>query len=134
MKQAPNVTSICLTLVIAIFLIGCSGANSTLPATPTLDPESPEGQGLKLYKVHCASCHANTPDTIIVGPSLAGVATRAETRIEGLSAEDYIYESIIDPDRYVVEGYLAGTMQQDFGDRLTSDKVNNLVAYLLTLD
>lgn len=89
---------------------------------------------MALFQAHCAACHALVEDVIIVGPSLAHVASRAVDRVPGLSAEDYIRHSILYPDDYVVEGFAAGTMQQNFAGQLTSDEVNRLVAYLLTLN
>ncbi|HNB51985.1 MAG TPA: cytochrome c, partial [Anaerolineales bacterium] len=81
----------------------------------------------------CNTCHSLTPDTVVVGPSLAGVATRAETRVDGVSAEDYIRQSILEPDAYVVEGFQPGVMVQVWAEKLTPEQVDNVVAYLLTL-
>jgi len=81
----------------------------------------------------CNTCHSLSPDQVIVGPSLAGVATRAESRVSGMSAEDYIRESILHPDNYVVEGFDPGVMVQVWEQTLTPEQVDNLVAYLLTL-
>jgi len=81
----------------------------------------------------CNTCHSLTPDQVIVGPSMVGVATRADTRVSGMSAEDYIRESILHPDNYVVEGFDPGVMVQVWEQTLTPEQVDNLVAYLLTL-
>ena len=95
---------------------------------------SPAGQGLVLFQANCAACHALAEDVVIVGPSLAHIATRAETRVEGLSAEGYLRESIVNPNVYIVEGYSEGSMQQNFGRLLTSEEVDNLIAFLMTLE
>jgi hypothetical protein len=47
---------------------------------------------------------------VIVGPSLANVASRASEHKPGLSAEEYIRESILDPNAYIVEGFSDGMM------------------------
>ena len=82
----------------------------------------------------CRICHSLEPGVVLVGPSFDGVATRAQTRVPGLSAEEYLRQSIIDPDAYVVEGFPAGQMLQNFGDLLTEEDIDNLVAFLLTLE
>jgi hypothetical protein len=51
----------------------------------------------------------------------------------GNRGEDYLKESILDPDATLVDGFPAGTMPQVWGDELTSEQVDQLVAYLLTL-
>jgi cytochrome c2 len=81
----------------------------------------------------CSTCHSTQPDQVIVGPSLAGVASRAGERVEGETAEQYLRTSILDPNAYVVEGFSPGVMYQDFADVLTDTQVNDLVAYLQTL-
>ncbi|MEW5938421.1 MAG: cytochrome b N-terminal domain-containing protein [Chloroflexota bacterium] len=81
----------------------------------------------------CRICHSLDPDVVIVGPSLAGVATRAETRVPGLTAEQYLRQSILEPNAFVVPGFPAGQMLQNFGKILAPEQIDNLVAFLLTL-
>lgn len=81
----------------------------------------------------CSTCHSLEPGEVIVGPSLAGIGARAGDRVEGLTAKEYVEQSIRDPDAYVVQGYDEGTMPS--WDGILSDaQVEALVAYLLTLD
>lgn len=81
----------------------------------------------------CNACHDVTNGVTIVGPSLKGIASRAETRKPGMSAADYLYESIVKPNTYVVPGFTPGVMLQTFGQTLSQTQINDLVAYLLTL-
>jgi nitric oxide reductase subunit C len=81
----------------------------------------------------CSSCHSTEVGKVIIGPSLAGVASRAAERKSGISADDYLRESILDPNAYIVEGFRKGVMYQKFGDVLTDEDLDNLIAYLLTL-
>ncbi|MCI0394615.1 MAG: cytochrome c [Chloroflexi bacterium] len=80
----------------------------------------------------CSACHSLDPDTRIVGPSLSGVAARAATRKLDYSAEMYIYESIVYPDAYGVEGFQGGIMPADFKQRLSQQQLADLVAFLTT--
>ena len=81
----------------------------------------------------CEICHSTAPGANGVGPSLAGVGLAAGDRVPGIGAEEYLRESILDPDAYVVEGYPSGQMLPVYAERLTDDEVDALVAYLLTL-
>lgn len=113
----------------ALILAACSNT-SEAAATPTLDATQQQGQAV--FNLRCAQCHALTPDTVVIGPSLAGLATRAITRIEGYSAEEYIEDSILFPKDYIVEGF-SDTMPTNFGKDLTSEELSAVVAYLMTL-
>jgi hypothetical protein len=81
----------------------------------------------------CVVCHSLNPGEDLVGPSLAGIGTSAANRVSGLSAEEYIRQSIVEPDAYTVEGFPAGQMLQDYEERLTPEELDALVTYLLTL-
>lgn len=81
----------------------------------------------------CSTCHSLEAGVTIVGPSLAGIGTTAATMVSGMNAEEYLRQSILEPDAYVTEGFPAGTMPQVWKDVLTEDQVNDLVAYLLSL-
>ncbi len=81
----------------------------------------------------CFTCHDVSIGNTIVGPSMKGVATRAATRIQGMSAADYIHQHIVKPSVFTVPGFPAGVMPQNFAQVLTPQQINDLVAYLMTL-
>lgn len=81
----------------------------------------------------CKTCHSLEPDIVIVGPSMAGIASRAGDMVSGLSAEDYLRQSILEPDAYIVEGYPTSIMPNVWNEKLTEEQVDSLVGYLLTL-
>lgn len=82
----------------------------------------------------CRICHSLEPGVVLVGPSFAGIATRAATRVPGMTAEEYLYQSITDPDAYVVEGFPAGQMIPNLAEVLTEEQIADLIAFLMTLD
>jgi len=82
----------------------------------------------------CRVCHSLEPGAVIIGPSFDGVATAAVTRVPGLTAEEYLRESIVDPDAFVVDGFDPGVMLQNFNESLTNEQIDNLVAFLLTFE
>ena len=114
---------ICTTITLA----ACSGAGGS---GPTLTPIEQQGQAV--FTLRCAQCHALTPDTVVIGPSLAGVATRAATRVPGYDTQTYLETSILLPEDYLVDGF-ANTMPTNFGKELTSEEFAALVAFLMTL-
>ncbi len=93
---------------------------------------TPAERGRALYSRSCASCHSLERDVIIIGPSLWGIADRAWHRVIGLSADQYLRESIVNPGAFVVEGF-TDVMQKNFGEVLSSDEIGDLLAFLLTL-
>jgi nitric oxide reductase subunit C len=94
----------------------------------------------------CAACHSIAPNVNIVGPSLAGIAATATTRIrsadyhgQAKDAAGYIRESILAPNAHVLPGptYSAGgrsLMPSDYAQTLKPEQVDQIVAYLLTLN
>lgn len=111
-----------------MFLAGACG-NLAAP-TPTLDPLAVQGK--QLFSQNCATCHSLEPGKTIVGPSLAGIASRAGARMPDTDARAYIEQSILEPGAYIVPGFPNG-MPTDFGKKLSGDDFNALVAFLLTL-
>lgn len=121
-----------LVLFIALLpLAACGGkTNNEPPPTPTLDPVAAVGKAI--FTTDCGPCHSAANGTVIVGPSLAGIADVAGTRVDGLDARTYLYTSILRPGDYIVEGF-DKVMPENFGKKLTGEQIDGLVAYLLTL-
>ncbi|MGH8948102.1 MAG: c-type cytochrome [Acidimicrobiia bacterium] len=64
-----------------------------------------DGQTVFLTK-GCTGCHSRAGVSEgFVGPDLTTLADRAEDRVDGLSAEEYVRQSVLDPQAYVVDGY-----------------------------
>ncbi len=121
-----------LVIVVALvgpLLVACAGVRSQAP--PTLTPQ--ETRGRRLFEVACMPCHSTLPDTVIVGPSLAGIADRAAEQVDGLDARAYITQSILDPRAYTVEGFPANLMPDSLAESLAPEDIDALVAYLLSL-
>jgi ferredoxin/cytochrome c2 len=82
----------------------------------------------------CRICHSLEKGERIIGPSFYGIADRAGERIPGLTAEEYLRQSIVDPNAFVVSGYPEGQMIQNFGTILTEEQINDLIAFLMTME
>lgn len=121
--------------VLCALLVACGGAD-TASSGGNVD------RGEELYKQTiigpnaapgCITCHSLEPGKVLIGPSHAELAVKAETAIPGMSAQDYLKESIINPDAHLVDGFSQGIMYQNYGKDLTEREVDDLVAFLLTL-
>lgn len=97
---------------------------------PEGDPAA--GQAIFEGEIGCSGCHvAGAPTT---APAIAGIASRAGGRVDGMSAEAYIRQSIQQPESYVVEGHTDLMTNLGLGDRLTDQDLADLIAYLMTLE
>ena len=121
-------------VVISLMLTACARQASASSMGNPVDGKLLFNQASIGAAPGCATCHSVEPDKVIVGPSLAGVATRAAKRIPGKLAAEYLHESIVSPNSYVVEDFSTGIMYQHFEDVLAEEQIKNLVAYLLTLE
>ncbi|GAB4579435.1 MAG: hypothetical protein Fur0022_21730 [Anaerolineales bacterium] len=143
-------TPFCL-LILILSTLAC---NSALFATPTpvptptpipvgtdlrspLPPGDPV-QGERLFsgqvngQFACSSCHGVFAGQVTTCPNIVGLSAQAGARIPGYSAEQYLREAIVLPDAFVVEGYPAGVMPQNFGELMTAQQLADILAYLMT--
>jgi len=95
------------------------------PRPPVCPPELKEVRGVRLlYRYECGRCHRlDLPGmTGTMGPPLVGVGRR--------SGRAYLEESLREPGRKVVRGYVNGMPSYA---QLPRDDLNELVEYLKTL-
>jgi mono/diheme cytochrome c family protein len=79
----------------------------------------------------CAGCHKFGPagSNGTIGPSLDQLKTEAGRMEPGKSAEEYIRESLENPNAFVVKGF--GPSMPSFKGRLTDAQIKALIDYLL---
>ena len=129
-------------LLLVLLVVACGGGDGEEkeePA-PVSGGAGDAAQGEELFKqtligsqAGCITCHSLEPDKVLVGPSMAGIADRAGSRVSGQSAEEYLRQSVLNPDSYTVEGFSAGLMPAALADELSDQQLDDIVAYLLTL-
>jgi mono/diheme cytochrome c family protein len=80
----------------------------------------------------CAGCHTFAPagSNGTIGPSLNELKSQAGTLVPGKSAEEYVRESLEDPNAFIVKGFSANVMPS-FKGRLTDEQIQALIDYLL---
>ncbi|MDX1992905.1 MAG: cytochrome c [bacterium] len=110
-----------------------------LPTVPTPIAGN-EDRGVQLFAQGrdevppCFTCHQTVTGQFgfTIGPNLDGIGERAGTRVDGLTAEEYLHQSILEPGHYIVSGY-RDIMYPDYSAHLTEQNIQDLIAYLLTL-
>ena len=99
-------------------------------------PQSSVESGQQLFIAKgCGACHSieGLPGAVgTLGPAQDDVATRGATRVPGLSAEEYIRQSIEDPQAFVVPGYVIQMLA--LRATMTDNEFESLVDFLLTLE
>lgn len=115
---------------------GSAGAGEGLFAQQILRTEKGSNAG-------CITCHSLQPGQALVGPSMAGIASRAGSTVAGESAASYLKNSILAPNAHLASGCnmrdpaqecIAGLMPQNYGEILSEEEIDSLVAYMLTLE
>jgi len=117
--------------LLALVVAGCGGGGGekkeagTQPTTTTPAGGDLE-KGKQIFMAQgCGGCHAlsaaGTNGT--TGPNLDEV-------LKGKDAA-FIRESIVKPDAQITEGFAPGLMPKDYGQKLSDQELNDLVAFLL---
>ena len=112
----------------------CNGGSGVGPTRdPTLPPHVADAaNGKRLFKNEsCSACHS-TGTRRITGPGLAGIYRAAASRDSGLTADQYIQQSIRNPGEFIVSGF-KNIMPKTY-NRLSQDDVDDLSAYLKSLE
>ena len=60
------------------------------------------------------------------------LGSEAGSRIDGMTAEEYLYQSIVDPDAHQLEGWELN-MPRNYEEILSAQEIDDLIAYLLEL-
>ena len=146
----PAVIAMGMLIVLAIVFVSelgavSGGGDDSSPVEKTLTADTYASQVAALLEVGdaavgealisrygCVSCHAGAGAENKLAPPFEGVGTRAETRRPPLSAEAYIYESIVHPTAFELEGY-SGNMPVIYDDLIPDEDLGSIIAYLLTL-
>jgi cytochrome c oxidase subunit 2 len=79
----------------------------------------------------CGACHAFSPagTDAEVGPGLDDLASAAEDA--GVPVEEFVRQSIVDPNAVVAEGYQPDVMPNTYENTLSDEQLDGLVQYLV---
>jgi len=124
-----------------------AAATQGIPTQKPLSPSASRGRQLFLapppnagtQTLWCQQCHSieGIPGANgRVGPELTHLGILAAGRKSGMSAPEYLRESLVNPEAYVppgVERAIPGLMTPSITEGLTTEQIDALVAFLLTL-
>jgi cytochrome c2 len=149
LKRSTILLSIAL-IVVMLALTACGGG-AAKPAgseQPAAAAGGNTDNGKKLFNEPviasagspgCVTCHSLEKGKTLVGPSLAGIATDAAGTVKeadykgtAKNADEWLRESILNPNVDVPEGFKPDLMPKTF-NKLSAQELNDLVAYLMTL-
>lgn len=108
----------------------------------TMEPIVPPDSGPFIIK-GCGACHTLEGEEGAVGnigPDLSNIATVAATRVPGQSAEEYIRESILDPNAFIAPDCPTGPcgiptlMPLDISGTMAEEEFEELVELLLSTE
>ena len=125
----------------AIVMLAACGGEPTVDPLEIGDPE----RGREIWDTGggvmgrdlgrgCSICHTldgSEQKGSLRAPSFQGISEHAGDRVPGLSAVEYLRQSIVDPSAYVVEGF-EDHMPKSFRILINEEDIDNLVAFLLT--
>lgn len=117
------------------------GGEDLPPDARLLLPIGKAARGERLYAgtYGCSACHGDpkVPDSNNIGPHLGGIGDKAGSRVKDLRAEQYLYESIIEPDAFIAPECKGGvpceapTAMPEYSSLVTVQDAADLLAYLL---
>ena len=110
-----------MLLIVAGIMVGCDGGAGDMV------------RGQQVFSEHCVACHSLSPEVVIVGPSLAGVATRAAANSENLEPREVLRRAVLSPQAEITDGF-ADLMPPDFERKLVEADLEALLSYLMTLE
>jgi mono/diheme cytochrome c family protein len=116
------------------------------PVGTDITKELPQGDPVKgeglVNSKGCVVCHVTTPTGPAWPPTpdQPGIGDRSATRFSqadytgaASNQQQYLFESIVQPNAFVVSGFQANIMPPNYGETLTDQDVADIIAYLLTL-
>jgi cytochrome c551/c552 len=127
--------SFLLLLLLVLSLAACGGESAPGEGA---GPGGDAAAGEKLFaggaQPACNTCHSLEAGVKLVGPSLAKMGAQADSRVSGQPAQEYLRKSIVEPNDYVPDGFAANIMPATYGSSLSDKQVDDLVAFMLTLE
>jgi cytochrome c peroxidase len=128
-------------LVVVLSGIGIGKLIAPAKGAPHLQSAADSETAAAFTKGGCGGCHTipGVPNAVgLVGSNLTSIGLDGETRKSGMSAEDYIIESILDPAAFIAPQCPSGpcpenVMLPNLADKLSAGEVDLIIEHLLTL-
>ena len=122
-----------LIVLFGLLLAGCGGEEVVSPTgpvvgtLPTAAKGNPAAGKAAFDDAGCGGCHAFTPagTDSQVGPDLDAIDAG------GQPLDEFIHESIVDPNAVLAQGYQGDVMPNTFDKSLSDQQLDALVQYLV---
>ncbi|MCY3945856.1 MAG: cytochrome c [Anaerolineaceae bacterium] len=137
------------TALLAVATLARCAPAETLPATATppptpstttrpVRPDPARGEALfrafvPAARYACVTCHLPNSTQALLGPGLAGVGDGVSPCDPQQDLEDYLRESILEPDACLTPGFSARLMPSVYAEVYSEQDIDDLVAWMLTL-
>lgn len=124
---------------VAVQLTQTVNANQTTTIDPVQTGDTVNGEVLfTTFQADagfaCSTCHFVANENRLIGPGLLNVSSRANNRVDGETAYDYIFTSITNPDAYIVDSFTGDLMPENWAEIYSEGEINDIIAYLWTLN
>jgi cytochrome c oxidase subunit 2 len=97
--------------------------------------DDPVARGQKVFEQYgCKACHS-LDGSQMVGPTFLGSFGSTVTLEDGTTVvadEQYLYQSIVDPNSQIVQGF-APAMPQNFSEQLSDEQISDVIAFIKSL-
>ena len=125
-----NFSSSNLFFLTFFLIIGCQ----TQTASNDIRPGTPEHRGQDVFnRMACNACHS-VDGSLKLGPTIKSQYGKSIRHTDGsvvIIDDQYIRESLIDPLRYIAEGYTP--IMPSYKPVLSDEDIKNLTAYIKAL-
>jgi len=93
-------------------------------------PKGNAANGKALYEEKgCVGCHT-LDGKASVGPTYQGLYTRAASRKPEYGAKEYIYESVVNPNVFIVDGFQQGIMPNNLNTQFKPQEIADMLAWM----
>jgi mono/diheme cytochrome c family protein len=121
-RSSSKAAQVCTAILLLALGTGCEVQRRKTDAELGLTPR--QATGRHVYDQYCDRCHSPYSSKKRQGTSLKGVFKREDLPVSGMPANDDRVRDVIRMGRNKMDG---------FGNVLTDEQINDLVAYLHTL-
>ena len=122
-----NLSNAPLFYLIFFFIIGCQ----TQTALNDIQPGTPEHRGQEVFnRMACNACHS-VDGSLKLGPTIKNQYGQTIRHTDGsvvIIDDQYIRESLIDPLKYIAEGYTP--IMPSYKPVLSEEDIENLISFM----
>lgn len=117
-------------LILLLLLAGCDTNPPSEISYSNLPENGDSANGEVLFRAQaCIACHV---EGATGAPDLVNFPEYAGSVVEGQSAREYAFYSIVEPAQHITEGY-GNAMPNTYDSSMTAQEIADLIAYLLDL-